>query len=235
MQSLFPIISIKNAEIAHGEKVVLHDVNVEIRKGEFVYLIGKTGSGKSSLLRTLYADLPLKSGRCVVAGFSLAGLEQRFVPHLRRQTGIIFQDFQLFSDRNVFDNLSFVLKATGHSDKKMIAARVSEVLELTEMQDAVYKMPFNLSGGEQQRVAIARALLNEPSVILADEPTGNLDPSVAGSILDLFFKIQHQGTAVLMATHNHGFLKKIPARVLYVENGELKDFSKTEVERKMWE
>ena len=235
MQSVFPIVVMRNAQIAHGEKVVFPRVNLEIHKGEFVYLIGKTGSGKSSLLRTLYADLPLGDGTASVAGFELSLLTFRQVPFLRRQTGIIFQDFQLFSDRNVFDNLSFVMRAIGQKDKKVISLRVAEVLELVGMTEAMYKMPYNLSGGEQQRIAIARALLNEPAVILADEPTGNLDPTVAGQILDLFVEINQRGTAVIMATHNHGFLKKIPARVLYAENGELKDFSREEVERKMWE
>jgi cell division transport system ATP-binding protein len=235
MFSVFPLVSLKDAQIAHGDKIVFEKVNLDIRKGEFLYLIGKTGSGKSSLLRTLYADLPLKKGFANVAGYDVGNVSAPLVPFLRREIGIIFQDFQLFSDRNVFDNLAFVLKATGKKDKKIIAERINVVLEMTGMTSAIYKMPYNLSGGEQQRIAIARALLNEPSVIFADEPTGNLDPTVAGQILELFANIQQTGTAVLMATHNHGFLKKIPARVLYAENGELKDFSKEEVEKKMWE
>jgi cell division transport system ATP-binding protein len=235
MLSAFPLVSLKDAQIAHGDKIVFEKVNLDIRKGEFLYLIGKTGSGKSSLLRTLYADLPLKNGFANVAGYDVGNITPTLVPFLRREIGIIFQDFQLFSDRNVFDNLAFVLKATGKKDKKSIAERINVVLDMTGMSSAIYKMPYNLSGGEQQRIAIARALLNEPSVIFADEPTGNLDPTVAGQILELFANIQQTGTAVLMATHNHGFLKKIPARVLYAENGELKDFSKEEVEKKMWE
>jgi cell division transport system ATP-binding protein len=194
-----------------------------VEQHEFVFLIGRTGSGKSSLLKTLYADLPLKSGLSEVVGYSLSEIKNKEVPFLRRKIGIIFQDFQLFTDRSVHENLSFVLKATGWTDPILIKERIGEVLLQVGLLEALNKMPHQLSGGEQQRVVIARALLNNPSILLADEPTGNLDPDVADGIFKLFQDINKKGTAILMATHNHELLRKYPYRVLKCEKGKLLD------------
>ncbi|WP_075349556.1 cell division ATP-binding protein FtsE [Algoriphagus marinus] len=221
-----PVLQVNQATIFQGLNPVLTDVNFSVEQHEFVFLIGRTGSGKSSLLKTLYADLELKSGVVEVAGFDLGTIKQKEIPFLRRKIGIIFQDFQLFNDRTVAENLSFVMKATGWNNKLKIRERMAEVLMLVGLNDALEKMPHQLSGGEQQRVVIARALLNEPSILLADEPTGNLDPDVADGIFKLFQEINKKGTAILMATHNHDLLRKYPYRVLKCENGVLQD-SKT--------
>jgi cell division transport system ATP-binding protein len=211
------------ATIFQGEIPVLSDVTFSVEQHEFVFLIGRTGSGKSSLLKTLYADLPLKSGLSEVVGYSLSEIKSKEVPFLRRKIGIIFQDFQLFTDRSVHENLSFVLKATGWTDPILIKERIGEVLLQVGLLEALSKMPHQLSGGEQQRVVIARALLNNPSILLADEPTGNLDPDVADGIFKLFQDINKKGTAILMATHNHELLRKYPYRVLKCEKGKLLD------------
>jgi len=211
------------ATIFQGETPVLSDVTFSVEQHEFVFLIGRTGSGKSSLLKTLYADLPLKSGLSEVVGYSLSEIKNKEVPFLRRKIGIIFQDFQLFTDRTVHENLSFVLKATGWTDPILIKERIGEVLLQVGLLEALNKMPHQLSGGEQQRIVIARALLNNPSILLADEPTGNLDPDVADGIFKLFQDINKKGTAILMATHNHELLRKYPYRVLKCENGKLLD------------
>jgi cell division transport system ATP-binding protein len=211
------------ATIFQGEIPVLSDVTFSVEQHEFVFLIGRTGSGKSSLLKTLYADLPLKSGLSEVVGYSLSEIKSKEVPFLRRKIGIIFQDFQLFTDRSVHENLSFVLKATGWTDPILIKERIGEVLLQVGLLEALTKMPHQLSGGEQQRVVIARALLNNPSILLADEPTGNLDPDVADGIFKLFQDINKKGTAILMATHNHELLRKYPYRVLKCEKGKLLD------------
>jgi cell division transport system ATP-binding protein len=211
------------ATIFQGENPVLSDVTFSVEQHEFVFLIGRTGSGKSSLLKTLYADLPLKSGLSEVVGYSLSEIKNKEVPFLRRKIGIIFQDFQLFTDRSVHENLSFVLKATGWTDPILIKERIGEVLLQVGLLEALNKMPHQLSGGEQQRVVIARALLNNPSILLADEPTGNLDPDVADGIFKLFQDINKKGTAILMATHNHELLRKYPYRVLKCEKGKLLD------------
>ncbi|MCU0338596.1 MAG: ATP-binding cassette domain-containing protein [Spirosomaceae bacterium] len=217
-----PIIRLENVDIyQNGNKLVLNDVSFEINKGEFVFLIGRTGSGKSSLLKTLYADLWLESGKGYVVGHALQNIKSSEIPQLRRKLGIVFQDFQLFFDRSVEENLEFVLKATGWTDKASIKNRISEVLMQVGLGTSQKKMPHQLSGGEQQRVVIARAMLNEPQIILADEPTGNLDPEVGEQIMQLFHTINTAGTAVLMATHNYDFLKKYPARVLKCEAGEV--------------
>jgi cell division transport system ATP-binding protein len=221
-----PVLQVNQATIFQGLNPVLTDVNFSVEQHEFVFLIGRTGSGKSSLLKTLYADLELKSGVVEVAGFDLGTIKQKEIPFLRRKIGIIFQDFQLFNDRTVAENLSFVMKATGWTNKLKIKERMAEVLMLVGLNDALEKMPHQLSGGEQQRVVIARALLNQPSILLADEPTGNLDPDVADGIFKLFQEINKKGTAILMATHNHDLLRKYPYRVLKCENGVLQD-SKT--------
>ncbi len=218
-----PVLQVKEATIFQGVDPILTNVNFSVEQHEFVFLIGRTGSGKSSLLKTLYADLELKSGTVEVAGFDLGSIKTKDVPFLRRKIGIIFQDFQLFNDRSVAENLAFVMKATGWKDKSRINERMAEVLLLVGLNNASSKMPHQLSGGEQQRVVIARALLNEPSILLADEPTGNLDPDVADGIFKLFQEINKKGTAILMATHNHDLLRKYPYRVLKCENGELQD------------
>lgn len=221
--STLPVLSMTQATIFQGELPVLSDVNFSVEQHEFVFLIGRTGSGKSSLLKTLYADLPLESGLAEVVGYSLTDIKNKDVPFLRRKIGIIFQDFQLFTDRSVHENLSFVLKATGWTDPLLIKERIGDVLLQVGLVDALQKMPHQLSGGEQQRVVIARALLNNPSILLADEPTGNLDPDVADGIFKLFQDINKKGTAILMATHNHDLLRKYPYRVLKCEKGKLLD------------
>lgn len=221
-----PVLQVSQATIFQGVNPVLNSVNFSVEQHEFVFLIGRTGSGKSSLLKTLYADLELQSGMVEVAGYDLGTIKSKEIPFLRRKIGIIFQDFQLFNDRTVAENLAFVMKATGWTDKIKINSRMAEVLMLVGLNNALDKMPHQLSGGEQQRVVIARALLNEPSVLLADEPTGNLDPDVSDGIFKLFQEINKKGTAILMATHNHDLLRKYPYRVLKCENGVLLD-SKT--------
>ena len=214
-----PIIVLDRADIYQGDRPVLNDVHFEIKNGEFVFMIGRTGSGKSSLLKTLYADLWLHTGSAKVAGYELHNIKRADIPHLRRRIGIVFQDFQLLSDRSVEDNLSFVLRATGWVDKTKISKRIAEVLMQVGLGTAHKRMPHQLSGGEQQRVVIARAMLNEPRILIADEPTGNLDPEVAEQIMQVFRTINNAGVAILMATHNHEFLRKFPARVLKCENG----------------
>lgn len=221
-----PVVKVHNACVFQDLTVILQDVSFEIEKGEFVFLIGRTGSGKSSLLKTLYADLPLKMGEGEVAGYNLTKIKTKEIPFLRRKLGVVFQDFQLFTDRTVAENLFFVMRATGWKEKSKMKARMVDVLLRVGLGSAATKMPHQLSGGEQQRVVIARALVNEPSILLADEPTGNLDPEVADGIFKLFQEISKQGTAILMATHNHELLKKYPFRVLKCENGRLLD-SKT--------
>jgi len=217
------IIHVKGLTIFHGLRPVLRDMDFAINRGEFAFLTGEAGSGKTSLLKTLYADLPLKVGEVQVAGFGLGALKKPEIPLLRRKLGIIFQDFQLLTDRNVEENLWFVLKATGWKKKKAMRQQVTEVLMKVGLDWAGKKMVHQLSGGEQQRVTIARALLNDPLILLADEPTGNLDPGVAHSILKLFLEINRGGTAVLMATHNYDLLEKHPTRVLRCHNGMLMD------------
>lgn len=218
-----PVVSVKDTTIYQKQNIVLSEVYFEVSKGEFVYLIGRTGSGKSSLLKTLYADLPLYSGDVTVAGFQLFNIRKKDVPYLRRKIGIVFQDFQLLMDRTIAENLVFAMKATGWRDSAKIKQRLSEVLLKVGLGSVANKMPHQLSGGEQQRVVIARALLNEPAILFADEPTGNLDPQVAEEIMDIFIQINRSGTAILMATHNHNFLEKYPARVLKCEYGRVLD------------
>lgn len=216
-----PVLSLEQADIYQGTKLVLGDVSFAIHKGEFVYLIGRTGSGKSSLLKTMYADLWLQHGKGKVAGFALDNLRPRDVPYLRRNIGIVFQDFQLFFDRNVEDNLKFVLRATGWTDKAKMSNRISEVLMQVGLGTAHKRMPHQLSGGEQQRVVIARAMLNEPMMLIADEPTGNLDPAVSDQIMGVFRQINNAGTAILMATHNYDLLHKFPGRTLRCQDGQV--------------
>lgn len=223
MFSSDPVVSVKEASIFQDHNTILGNINFDIQKGEFVYLVGRTGSGKSSLLKTLYADLPLRLGDIRVAGFTIRGIKPGEVPLLRRKLGIIFQDFQLFNDRSVAENLMFVMKATGWSDNVKMRARLSEVLMQVGLGSVEKKMPHQLSGGEQQRIVIARALINEPQILLADEPTGNLDPEVSHGIMKIFQQINNTGTAVLMATHSYGLIKKFPARVLKCEEGKVMD------------
>ncbi|MTI30438.1 cell division ATP-binding protein FtsE [Xanthovirga aplysinae] len=218
-----PVVKIQQACIFQENSAILSDINFEIEKGEFAFLIGRTGSGKSSLLKTLYADLPLKMGSGKVSGYELKGIKRKDIPFLRRKLGIIFQDFQLLFDRTVAENLTFVMKATGWKDKSKIKKKISEVLMRVGLDSAINKMPHQLSGGEQQRVVIARALINEPLILLADEPTGNLDPEVAEGIFRIFQEINKSGTAILMATHNHYFVKKFSQRILKCEKGKLID------------
>ena len=214
------IVQLSDVTIYVRNNVVLSKVSFAIDKGEFIYLIGRTGSGKSSLLRTLYADLQLRDGEGSVAGHALAGITQSEIPFLRRKLGIVFQDFQLLTDRTVEKNLKFVMQATGWTDKAKMDERVDEVLKLVNIPtEAKFKMSHQLSGGEQQRVAVARALINHPEVILADEPTGNLDPETSDGILQLMIDITKTGTSVLLATHNYSFFKKHPARTLKCESG----------------
>jgi len=218
-----PVVSVKDATIFQDHNAVLGDVSFDIQKGEFVYLVGRTGSGKSSLLKTLYADLSLRVGEATVAGYNMAGIKASDVPLLRRKLGIIFQDFQLFNDRTVADNLMFVMKATGWSDSGKMRARLNEVLIQVGLGSVEKKVPYQLSGGEQQRVVIARALINQPLILVADEPTGNLDPEVAHGIMKVFQQINNTGTAVLMATHSYGLIKRFPARLLKCESGKVFD------------
>ncbi len=216
-----PVIQLRNVRIFQRENLVLDAVDLTVNKGEFVYLIGRTGSGKSSLMRTLYGDLPLVEGDGACCGFDLKGLKRAQVPFLRRRIGIVFQDFQLLGDRKVNDNPPFVMRATGWTDAKRMQQRSAEVLEKVGLSTKGYKMPHELSGGEQQRVSIARALVNDPELILADEPTGNLDPETTGGILDLLHTISLSGRCVLMATHDYTHMKKVNARVVRCHDGRL--------------
>jgi len=221
--ALDTIIQTDNISIFQKHNLVLTNVSLQVDKGEFVYLLGKTGSGKSSLLKSLYADISLKEGQAIVAGYNLTTIKRKEIPFLRRKLGIIFQDFQLLSDRSVNDNLLFVLRATGWKDKDKMQKRIQEVLEKVHLTTKGFKMPHELSGGEQQRVAIARALLNDPELILADEPTGNLDPETSEGIMKLLMEISQNGRAVLIATHDMMMYQKFPSRVIKCENGKLVD------------
>jgi cell division transport system ATP-binding protein len=221
--ALDTIISLANVSIFQKHNLVLTNVSLNIDKGEFVYLLGKTGSGKSSLLKTLYGELDLVEGSATVAGFDLSKIKRKEIPFLRRKLGIVFQDFQLLSDRSVNDNLMFVLKATGWKDKQEMQKRMQEVLDKVNLNTKGFKMPHELSGGEQQRVAIARALLNDPELILADEPTGNLDPETSEGIMNLLMEISKNGRAVLIATHDIMMFDKFPSRTIKCESGKIID------------
>lgn len=216
-----PIIELDNIPVYQKHILVLDKVSLRINPGEFVYIIGKTGSGKSSLLKILYADIDVIEGSAFVAGYNMRRLKEKEVPYLRRKLGVVFQDFQLLMDRTVNDNMMFVLKATDWKDKRKIQAKIEDVLTKVGMETKGFKMPNQLSGGEQQRIAIARALLNDPEIILADEPTGNLDPETSNEIIQLLHIISRLGTAVLVATHNYNIIEKYPAKILTCENGQL--------------
>jgi cell division transport system ATP-binding protein len=217
-------VQIRHANIYQGSNMVLQDVNLTVDRGEFVYLVGKTGTGKSSLLKTLYGELQLKEGEASVVGYDLKTLGWKKVPYLRRNLGVVFQDFQLLTDRNVNDNLKFVLKAIGWKDEKLMNEKISDVLDKVGLKSKGFKMPYEMSGGEQQRVDIARALLNSPKLILADEPTGNLDPETSDEIMQLLIAIaKDYGTAVIMATHDYMVIQKYPARMVKTEMGKVID------------
>jgi len=220
-----PIIELKNADIYQMETIVLKNVNLSIASGEFLYVIGKVGSGKSSLLKTFYNEFPLISGEGIVAGYHLEKIHQKEVPYLRRKLGIVFQDFQLLTDRTVYKNLEFVLRATGWRHEKEIKERIIKVLEMVDMPDSGKRMPHRLSGGEQQRIVIARALLNNPEIILADEPTGNLDPETSESLLRVLKEINQEGKTIVMATHDYPIIQKFPARKIICEGEGIKEFA----------
>jgi|TARA_B100001063_G_scaffold131257_1_gene122717 cell division transport system ATP-binding protein len=207
------MVSLKNATIVNENNILFSDINFNVNSGELVFLIGKTGTGKSSLLKVLYGDLHIKSGEGSIMGFDLTQLKENQIPKLRRKLGIVFQDFKLLPDRTVFENLSFVLKATGWKEKDKIKKRVSEVLEMVNVTSNDKKYPFELSGGEQQRIAIARALLNNPEIIIADEPTGNLDPETSNEIMQLFSKLHKEGISLIMATHDYNMIVKFPGKI----------------------
>ena len=213
------VLSLENVTIYQDNRTVLNQVNLTVNQGEFIYIIGKTGSGKSSLMKTLYADLPLKEGKAHIGDYDLTTLKESQIPHLRRTIGIIFQDFKLLPDRNIYENMVFVLKATGWKDKGEMNERINEVLDKVDMRTHAQKMPHQLSGGEQQRIAIARALLNDPDLILADEPTGNLDPQTSVEVMELLRKINGNGRTILMSTHDYALILKFPSKTLKIENG----------------
>ncbi len=218
------VISLQNVNIYQGSSLILQEVNFEVQKGEFVYLVGKTGTGKSSLLKTLYGELTLTEGSGNVVGFNLREMDWKKVPFLRRNLGVIFQEFQLLTDRNVYENLNFVLKATGWKDERLIKEKINDVLDKVGLKSKGFKMPFEMSGGEQQRIEIARALLNSPKLILADEPTGNLDPETSDEIMQLLIQIaKDYGTSVIMATHDFIVINRYPSRMLKTEQGRVVD------------
>jgi len=216
-----PLVQFENATIIQNKQTILSDVNIEVQEGDFTFLIGKTGTGKSSLIKTLYADLPLQSGTGRVSDFNLAEIKQREIPFLRRKLGVVFQYFKLLPDRSIFENLSFVLKATGWKDKKEIKERIEEVLDSLGVGGISRKYAFELSGGEQQRVAIARALLNEPELIIADEPTGNLDPQTSLEIMEVFRGLHQKGMTIIMATHDYNMIVKFPGKILRCDAGKI--------------
>lgn len=215
------VLYLNDASIFQGDNLVLSDVTVSIEKGEFVYLIGKTGTGKSSFMKTLYGDLPLQEGQGHIVGYDLATLKENDIPFLRRKLGVVFQDFKLLNDRTVHDNLNFVLTATGWKDKVAMETRINEVLSKVDMKTKAFKYPYQLSGGEQQRIAIARALLNDPELILADEPTGNLDPQTSVEVMEVLREINKNGNTILMATHDYALLLKYPSKTLKCEDSQI--------------
>ena len=218
---IYPVIRLKNADIFQNKILILSDVSFTVNTGELVYVVGKTGSGKSNLLKLMYGDLQANSGEVEVAGYNIRNIKKKNIQRLRRKLGIVFQDYQLLQDRCVYENLKFVAKVTGWKDKKLVNLRINEVLDLVGLKTKGHKLPHQLSGGEQQRVCIARALINNPEIILADEPTGNLDPESSYDIFNLFKQISQQGTAVLVATHDFLIINQIPSRVLQIIDGKV--------------
>ena len=216
-----PVLKLHNASIFQRESLILSDVSLTINKGEFVYLIGKTGSGKSSFMKTLYGDLPLQQGEGTIVDYDLATLKEKQIPYLRRKLGVVFQDFKLLNDRTVKENLKFVLKATGWKDQSQMDSKIDEVLDKVGMKTKGFKFPYQLSGGEQQRVAIARALLNDPELILADEPTGNLDPQTSVEVMGVLQEINKNGNTILMATHDYALLLKYPSKTLKCDGNKI--------------
>jgi cell division transport system ATP-binding protein len=216
-----PVLSLRNVNIFQDDRTILNDVSLEVNHGEFLYIIGKTGSGKSSLMKTLYADLPLREGQASIVDYDLAKLKESDIPFLRRKIGIVFQDFKLLPDRSVHENMLFVLKATNWTNEREMEDKINEVLERVDLRSISKKMPHQLSGGEQQRVAIARALLNDPELILADEPTGNLDPQTSVEVMEVLRKINANGKTILMATHDYALIMKFPSKTLKLENASL--------------
>lgn len=225
------VVQAQNLFVAQDNNIILENVNISLNKGELVYLIGRVGSGKSSLIKTLYADIPMEKGNVKVNGFVLNKLKTKDVPFLRRTLGVVFQDFKLLTDRSVHDNLKFVLEATSWKDSGKINSRIKEVLADVELSDKEHKMPNELSGGEQQRVVIARSLLNHPPVLLADEPTGNLDPTSSKQIMDILKSITEKGSCVLIATHQYDLIKEYPGRVLKIENKQISEIRMDEVDK----
>jgi len=224
-----PVLHLKDASIFQRENLILSDVSVTVEKGEFVYLIGKTGTGKSSFMKTLYGDLPLQEGEGSIVGYDLPTLKEKDIPFLRRKLGVVFQDFKLLNDRTVFKNLYFVLTATGWTDKPAMESKINEVLDKVNMKTKAFKFPYQLSGGEQQRVAIARALLNDPELILADEPTGNLDPQTSVEVMEVLQQINKNGNTILMATHDYALLLKYPSKTLKCDENQIFEVVQTTV------
>lgn len=220
-----PILKIEDASIFHHFKTILNNVNLKLDRGEFIYVIGKTGSGKSSLLRTIYCDIPLKMGKIIVDNQDISNISKKELPYLRRKIGIIFQDFQLFQDRNAYENIKFIMTSTGWDDNKKMDNKIFQLLEKVGLEDKSNNYPFELSGGEQQRLVIARSIVNNPKIIIADEPTGNLDPLIAEKILKLLFEINKSGTSIIMTTHNYNLIKKYNKRILKCEDGLVKETS----------
>jgi len=224
-----PVLHLKDASIFQRENLILSDVSVTVEKGEFVYLIGKTGTGKSSFMKTLYGDLPLQKGEGEIVGYDLPTLKEKDIPFLRRKLGVVFQDFKLLNDRTVYKNLYFVLTATGWTDKSAMESKINEVLDKVRMKTKAFKFPYQLSGGEQQRVAIARALLNDPELILADEPTGNLDPQTSVEVMEVLQQINKNGNTILMATHDYALLLKYPSKTLKCDENQIFEVVQTSV------
>lgn len=216
--SLTPIIRFRHADIINGESIVIYNLNMDVFPGDLIYIVGKVGTGKTSIIRTITAENALERGECTVCGYKINGIKEKDIPYLRRKMGVVFQDFQLLLDRSVYENLEFVLRATGWRNSEEIDKRITEVLEAVDMDTKAHKMPHQLSGGEQQRIAIARSLLNKPEVILADEPTGNLDNETADGILQLLTSINKEGTAIIIVTHNRGIFEKYKGRIMVCKN-----------------